>query len=82
MEMRLQTEDWALGEERHILVWHREGGEGGRAGKMDGTKKASIKVLAPCRCLHLVQFYSERLCCAYICVHIDVSLHLCMDLYR
>lgn len=43
MEMGLQTEDWAPGAERHILVWHGRGGDRGRAGKMDGTKKASIK---------------------------------------
>ena len=29
MEMGLQTEDWAMGAERCILVWHGGGGDGG-----------------------------------------------------
>ncbi len=85
MEKGLQTEDWAPGAERHILVWHGGSGDRRRAGKMDGTKTASIKVLGralSCRCLHHANFCSKPLCSACICVHIDVNCSLCMDLYR
>lgn len=86
MEMGLQTEDWALGAERHILVWHGGGGAEGEQGRWMARKKASIKVFGR---TPLMQMFTSRtlllkasVLCLYICVHIDVNLPLCMDLYR
>lgn len=85
MKMGLQTEDWALGAERHILVWHRGGWDRGAAGRMDGANKAVSVILLSCKCLHhvtyLLTFAQSPCTLAYICVHIDVNLLLCMDLY-
>lgn len=74
MEMGLQTEDWAPGAERRILVWHGGGGDRGRAGKMDGThkkKRASIKVHGRAA---LVQMFTSRTLfaqslCLYLCAY-------------
>lgn len=86
MEMGLQTEDWAPGAERHILVWHggEGGGDRGTAGRMDGWAQTSQhqSLLLSCRCLHHITYFcSKPLCSAYIFVHTDVNLPLCMDLY-
>lgn len=71
--MGLQTEDWAPGAERHILVWHGGGGDRGRAGKMDGTERASIKVLSRAP---LMQMFTSRalllkasVLCLYLCAY-------------
>lgn len=81
MLMGLQTEDWALGAERRILVWHGGGGDGGRAGKTDGIKEGEHQSALSCWCC--VDVYITHASCALpISLHIDVNLSLRMDLYR
>lgn len=59
MEMGLQTEDWVLGVERCILVWHEVGEDGGSTGKMDDKKRKGAKLtdmFLLCGCLHGITF--------------------------
>lgn len=62
METGLQTEDWAVGAERYILVWHR-------GGLMDGTNKPASKSYADVYITVLT--FAQIL--AYICVCILTS---------
>lgn len=86
MEMGLQTEDRAPGAERHILVWHGGGGDRGTAEEGWMAQTSQHQSLRSCSShadvyIALLTFAPSFSALAYICVHIDVNLPLCMDLY-